>query len=110
MSARPRPASVHYHSIVGDHLDGDDRHRDTGWPAICAIRATASCPTQSAHIDNAESELEVPADHFHVHHHPLAIQEVRRILLEHYQGFIRHKDGGKELQLMSSGSGGRGHP
>jgi hypothetical protein len=25
----------------------------------------------------------VPADHYHVHHHPLAILEVRRILLEH---------------------------
>jgi hypothetical protein len=27
--------------------------------------------------------LIVPADHFHVHQHPLAVREVRRILLEH---------------------------
>jgi hypothetical protein len=43
----------------------------------------------------------VTADHFHVHHHPVAIQEVRRILMEHYQEYTRYKDAGKELQLMS---------
>jgi len=37
----------------------------------------------SAHLDDAESELIVPADHFHVHQHPLAVLEIRRILLEH---------------------------
>ena len=37
----------------------------------------------SAHLDDVESELVVSADHLHVHHHPLAIREVRRILLEH---------------------------
>jgi hypothetical protein len=42
-------------------------------------------PYRSAHIIDADSELVVDADHFHVHHHPLAIREVRRILIEHYQ-------------------------
>jgi hypothetical protein len=46
-------------------------------------------PYSSAHIDEALSELVVPADHYHVHHHPLAILEVRRILLEH----LREVDG-----------------
>ena len=40
-------------------------------------------PYSSAHLDGADSELVVPADHFHVHQHPLAVREVRRILLEH---------------------------
>ena len=40
-------------------------------------------PAASAHLEGAESELVVPADHFHVHQHPLAVREVRRILLEH---------------------------
>jgi hypothetical protein len=37
----------------------------------------------SAHLDNVESEITVPADHVTVHQHPRAILEVRRILLEH---------------------------
>lgn len=41
---------------------------------------------QSAHLDNVDSELIVQADHLTVHQHPLAILEVRRILLEHAGG------------------------
>jgi pimeloyl-ACP methyl ester carboxylesterase len=101
MAARPRPQRVHYHSIIGvisttttdveRWIAGDGR--DPGDGVV---------PYKSAHIDNADSETVVPADHFHVHHHPLAIQEVRRILLEHYQSFIRQKDAQKVLQLTSS--------
>ncbi len=40
-------------------------------------------PYSSAHLEGVDSELVVPADHFTVHHHPLAVLEVRRILLEH---------------------------
>jgi pimeloyl-ACP methyl ester carboxylesterase len=38
---------------------------------------------KSAHLDNAVSEIAVPADHLEVHRHALSILEVRRILLEH---------------------------
>ncbi len=38
---------------------------------------------ESAHLDDVESEIVVDADHVHVHQHPRAILEVRRILLEH---------------------------
>jgi pimeloyl-ACP methyl ester carboxylesterase len=103
MAARPRPEGVHYHSIIGvistattdieKWIAGDLHDRGDG-----------VVPYSSAHIGNAESEKVVPADHFHVHHHPLAIQEVRRILLEHYQGFVRNKDAGEELRLMSTGA------
>lgn len=37
----------------------------------------------SAHVEDAASEVTVPADHVTVHRHPLAIREVRRILREH---------------------------
>jgi hypothetical protein len=40
-------------------------------------------PYSSAHLDGVDSEVTVEADHFHVHHHPRAILELRRILLEH---------------------------
>jgi pimeloyl-ACP methyl ester carboxylesterase len=38
---------------------------------------------QSARVEDARSELVVPADHSGIHSHPLAVLEVRRILLEH---------------------------
>jgi pimeloyl-ACP methyl ester carboxylesterase len=38
---------------------------------------------KSAKLDDAASEISVPADHLEVHRHPLSILEVRRILLEH---------------------------
>ena len=46
-------------------------------------------PYKSAHLDDAESEVIVPADHTRVHHHPRAVLELRRILLEHYQDYER---------------------
>jgi hypothetical protein len=82
LAARRPPAGVHYHSVVGiappgrlvlERLFGGGAH-EVGDGVV---------PYRSAHLDGAESELIVPADHYSVHHHPLAIREVRRILLEH---------------------------
>lgn len=42
---------------------------------------------RSAHLEGAESELIVPADHKDIKHHPRTVLEVRRILLEHFQAF-----------------------
>jgi pimeloyl-ACP methyl ester carboxylesterase len=95
---RPRPDSVRYHSVIG--VTG----RDTllferlfgggyGQPSDGVV------PYASAHIESAESELVVPADHFHVHHHPLAILEVRRILLEH----LREADQRQPIRQVGSG-------
>jgi pimeloyl-ACP methyl ester carboxylesterase len=79
---RPRPEAIRYHSVIGVSK------RDT--MLVERLFGGGYCqpsdgvvPYASAHIDSAASELVVPADHFHVHHHPLAILEVRRILLEH---------------------------
>ncbi|HEY1376279.1 MAG TPA: hypothetical protein VGF55_05770 [Gemmataceae bacterium] len=82
LADRPRPPEVHYHSVIGvapkssavveRWLAGDANEPGDG-----------VVPAASAHLAAAESELVVPADHFHVHQHPLAVREVRRILLEH---------------------------
>ncbi len=102
MAHRPRPENVHYHTIAGVTSTATtvfDRFLagDLGEPGDGVV------PYKSAHLDDPEvSELVVRADHFHVHHHPLAIQEVRRILMEHYQEYIRQQEQGKELRLTVS--------
>jgi pimeloyl-ACP methyl ester carboxylesterase len=85
LAARPKPEGVHYHSIIGIA------------PCGSLLRAVAEAwgqareptdgvvPYASAHLDGVDSELAVPADHLHIHHHPLAVREVRRILFEHLQ-------------------------
>lgn len=83
LAAQSRPAGVHYHSVVGvlknpnyiiEYLSPGGRSKE-GTDGIV--------PYTSAHLPEAESELIVPADHVHVHHHPLAVVEVRRLLYEH---------------------------
>jgi len=83
LAARPEPEGVHFHSIIGvvpcssllleRVLTGGSSKEDTD----------GVVPYKSAHLGGVDSELVIPADHFTVHHHPLAVQEVRRILLEH---------------------------
>ena len=80
VAAAPGPACITTRSSASCRRPG--RCGSACWAAATS-RATASCPTTSAHLDDAESELIVPADHFHVHQHPLAVLEIRRILLEH---------------------------
>jgi pimeloyl-ACP methyl ester carboxylesterase len=85
LASRCRPEGVHYHSIIGvttsktadleRFLAGDGKEPGDG-----------VVPYTSAHLPQVDSELVVPADHHHVHQHPLAVLEVRRILLEHIQG------------------------
>ena len=81
LAARPKPPGVHYHSVIGVTHDRTARLSDC-WPAPCE-EGDGVVPVSSAHLDTAESEIIVPADHTHVHQHPLAVLEVRRILLEH---------------------------
>jgi pimeloyl-ACP methyl ester carboxylesterase len=80
---RPEAAGVHYHSIIGD-LPGDERFIEYFIPGGTTRERTDGVVTYaSAHLDGVDSEITVPADHLHVHHHPLAVQEVKRVLLEH---------------------------
>jgi pimeloyl-ACP methyl ester carboxylesterase len=82
LSHRTRPDGVKYHSIIGvssrdtlllGRLFGGGYRR----PSDGVV------PLNSARLEDANSELIVPADHFTVHQHPLSILEVRRILLDH---------------------------
>jgi pimeloyl-ACP methyl ester carboxylesterase len=97
LASRPRPENVRYHSIVGvikpcqapleSWLSGTSHEEGDG-----------VVPYTSAHLDGAESEVVLPADHTHIHQHPLAILEVRRILLEHLQSLnpiqlVGHEEG-----------------
>jgi hypothetical protein len=67
---------VTYHNIVGV-LPKD------WWLAKFTAEGDGVVPRTSAHVEDVESEITVPADHSSVHTHPAAVLEVRRILLEH---------------------------
>ena len=94
MAECSRALAQHRHATAASELplDAGDLHtgkcllvaRAPGVPhALEGHPSDGVVPYSSAHIDGTDSELVVPADHFHVHHHPLAILEVRRILLDH---------------------------
>jgi pimeloyl-ACP methyl ester carboxylesterase len=65
------PIQVPYHSIIGNEKKADTPGGTDG-----------VVPYWSSHLDGAVSEKIVHSGH-NVHTHPLAIREVRRILLEH---------------------------
>jgi pimeloyl-ACP methyl ester carboxylesterase len=70
---RLRPACwVATHSIVGD-----------GHPSLTGGRDDCVVSVESAHAPWALSEICVPATHTKVHHHPLTVVELRRILTQH---------------------------
>jgi pimeloyl-ACP methyl ester carboxylesterase len=64
-------ANIPFHSIIGDRGRGDTPNSSDGVVAY-----------QSSHVDGAQSELIVPADHT-AHAHPQALLEIRRILRLH---------------------------
>ena len=76
MVASRRPPWVKYHNIIGEVPDD-------GWFSSLAAGSDGVVARRSAHLDDAESELIVPADHTTIHSHPMAVLEVRRILIEH---------------------------
>ena len=66
------PCWVTVHSVVGE------AHQSLlSGPDDCVV------PVASAHTEGAVSEIVVPASHTKVHHHPLTIGEVKRILAQH---------------------------
>jgi pimeloyl-ACP methyl ester carboxylesterase len=71
LAALPRAPAVHYHTILGD-IYGAGKDGSDG-----------IVPYQSAHLPEAESEVVVDASHLNIHHHPRAVLEVWRILLDH---------------------------
>jgi len=75
MLASPRLPRVKYHNIVGRVPRHGLYNLAADGDGIVSL--------YSARVEGVASELVVPADHSSVHSHPLAVLEVRRILLEH---------------------------
>jgi len=78
MRTATRPPWVRYHNVIG-------LVPDKGFLGYVAAGTDGVVARESAHAADAESELTVEADHTTVHAHPLAVLEVRRILLEHLE-------------------------
>jgi len=72
----PTPPWVKYHNIVGVMSEEN-------WLGRISDPGDGVVEYDSARLEGAESEVVVDADHVHIHQHPRAILEVRRILLEH---------------------------
>ena len=82
--ARPRPADVQYHSIIGVIQEPPNPLRYLfHWLGEPEDTGDGVVPYHSAHLDDVASEVLVDAGHMTVHHHPLAVAEVRRILRIH---------------------------
>lgn len=73
----PVRPSIAFHSMMGDRGKGDTPDSSDGVVTY-----------HSAHLEGAVSEAIIPADHG-AHRHPLAIAEMRRILLDHLKADSR---------------------
>jgi len=76
MQAAPKAEWTRYHNIVGVVPSRT-------WLGSVSEVGDGVVGLSSARLAGAASEIEVPSDHLVIHQHPLAILEVRRILLEH---------------------------
>lgn len=72
-------SKVPYHSIVGDR--GKGGNKDKAKP----VQSDGLVPYWSSHLEGAQSEVTVPSGH-NAHQNDKAIEEVRRILLQHVNG------------------------
>ena len=72
----PTPPWVHQHTIIGVIPEKGLLGRVVG-------EGDGVVTVASAHLDTAESEITVNADHTTIHSHPLSVLEVHRILLAH---------------------------
>ncbi len=83
LAARPKPEGVHFHSIVGLAPSTKMIYLERLVAGTRREKGDGVVPYTSAHLADVDSEVIVPAEHTQLHRHPLAVQEVRRILLEH---------------------------
>jgi pimeloyl-ACP methyl ester carboxylesterase len=82
LASRPRPQGVSYHSIIGV-APPDQDYLERFLAGSLHEEGDGVVSYASAHLDGVASELVVTADHYHVHQHPLAVRELRRILRQH---------------------------
>lgn len=81
LNSQPRPADVHFHSIIGVQTKITDLA--TRWLRESSKQTDGVVPYSSAHLEAAESELIVSAEHSKIHQTVEAATEIRMILLEH---------------------------
>ena len=86
---------VKFHNIVGEK---PERGLDS-W--LSGGDGDGVVTLASARLDDAESQIVVPADHSHVHRHSQSILEVRRILLEHVAELRSFPYGGGVMQVST---------
>jgi hypothetical protein len=88
---------VKFHNIAGEMP-----HKGiAGW--LAGGDGDGIVTLDSARLDNAESQIVVPADHSKVHRHPQSILEVRRILLEHIAQLRTFPFGEEVIQVSTPG-------
>jgi pimeloyl-ACP methyl ester carboxylesterase len=101
LAERSPPEGVRYHSVIGVAPPGSTVLERFVAGDFSGEPGDGVVSYKSAHLDGTESEVVVPADHFHVHQHPLAVLEVRRILREHADSV---GSGGRKGQLQLTGN------
>jgi pimeloyl-ACP methyl ester carboxylesterase len=89
--AAQRPPWIKYHNVVGRLPHDDFQSRVFG-------DGDGVVPYTSAHLANADSEIDVPADHDEVHRHPQTILQVREILRDHLREL---RDGYPEISMTN---------
>jgi pimeloyl-ACP methyl ester carboxylesterase len=87
---------VHYNNIVGEIPNEGFAKLFSGG------RGDGVVTLESARLDDAESQIVVPADHSLVHRHPQSILEVRRILLQQVAELRGGYSNGKDVQQVSA--------
>jgi pimeloyl-ACP methyl ester carboxylesterase len=90
--AAQRPPWIKYHNIVG-RLPASD------WQVKLFGDGDGVVPYSSAHLADADSEIEVPAEHDEVHRHPQTILQVREILQAHLREV---KEGFPEVEVQTA--------
>jgi pimeloyl-ACP methyl ester carboxylesterase len=89
--AAPTGPWVKYHNIVGQAPHEGFTNTVSMW---LSGEGDGVVSLASAQLDNASSQIVVPADHMSVHRHPQSILEVRRILMQHIAELQGGHDGG----------------
>ena len=101
MLASRRPPWVKYHNVIGVVPN-------EGLFGRLAAGTDGVVSRESAHLDNAESEIIVAADHTTVHAHSQTVLEVRRVLLEHLAELDGFPAGGNIVEQTARLPGGNG--
>lgn len=97
MLRAPRAPWTTYHNIIGMVPTGR-------WPSSQQTTGDGVVQYESAHIDDVDSEITVPANHQEIHRNPRTILEVRRILQLHLESVQSEYRVAERLSQLESAS------